>query len=447
MRATGAALTLPPELWGGVECTVNRVGDTFHDQLERSGHADRLDDLDRFAALGLRTLRYPVLWERVAPHDPDELHWEWVDGRLGRLRELGVAPIVGLLHHGSGPRYTGLLDPGFPEALARFAGACAERFPRVDCYTPINEPLTTARFCALYGHWHPHGQGDRSFARALLAQCRGTVLAMRAIRRVNPAARLVQTDDLGRVGSTPALAAQAEFENHRRWLAWDLLAGLVHRDHPLWAYLIRSGIGEGELDAFLEEPCPPDVVGVNYYVTSERFLDERVGRYPPHTHGGNGRQRYADVAAVRVSASGLAGWTVLLREAWERYGLPLAVTEAHLGGPPEEQLRWLAEAWRATRALRGEGVDVRAVTAWALLGSWDWDSLLTRDAGHYEPGVFDVRCGEPTPTLLAELVRELAAGREPAGSVFRTPGWWRRPERLLYPPVSDAGCPPLSRAS
>ena len=55
------------ELWGGPECTVNRVGDTYFDQLKRTGHADRLADLDLFADLGFRALRYPVLWERTAP--------------------------------------------------------------------------------------------------------------------------------------------------------------------------------------------------------------------------------------------------------------------------------------------------------------------------------------------------------------------------------------------
>jgi hypothetical protein len=49
-----------PELWGGVECTVNRVHDQYFDQMRRSGHRYRLEDLDAFAALGFRALRYPV---------------------------------------------------------------------------------------------------------------------------------------------------------------------------------------------------------------------------------------------------------------------------------------------------------------------------------------------------------------------------------------------------
>ena len=44
---TAEKLTLPPlELWAGIECTVNRVGDEYSDQLERSGHAIRLKDLE-----------------------------------------------------------------------------------------------------------------------------------------------------------------------------------------------------------------------------------------------------------------------------------------------------------------------------------------------------------------------------------------------------------------
>ena len=49
------------QMWGGVECSVVRVGDAWRDQVRETGHHDRLDDLDRIAALGIRTLRYPVL--------------------------------------------------------------------------------------------------------------------------------------------------------------------------------------------------------------------------------------------------------------------------------------------------------------------------------------------------------------------------------------------------
>ena len=424
-----------PELWAGVECTVNRVGERYHDQLERGGHARRVEDLELLSWLGVRAVRYPVLWERTAPGALAEADWRWPDERLGRLREVKIRPVVGLLHHGSGPRHTSLADPDFPSKLSAYARAVAERYPWVEDYTPVNEPLTTARFSGLYGHWYPHGRDDRTFARTLLTQLRGVVLAMREARAVNPSARLVQTEDVGRSFSTGRLRYQAEFENERRWLTFDLLSGRVTRGHAMWDYLRRAGVAERELMWFAENTCPPSVVGVNYYVTSERFLDERLGRYPPHTHGGNGRDAYADVEAVRVRAEGLAGARGALSEVWGRYRLPVAVAEAHMGCTRDEQMRWLAEVWSDACSLGAEGVNVLAVTAWALFGSFDWDSLVTRDAGRYEPGAFDVRSPRPRPTATAHLIRDIGRGVEHEHPVLAAPGWWRRLDRMTYAPA------------
>lgn len=419
-----------------MECTINRVQDQYHDQLERSGHYLRLDDIERFAELGIRTLRYPVLWERTAPDGLGSANWSWPDQQMARLRAMGIDVIIGLVHHGSGPRSTDLLDPAFPEKLASYARAVAQRYPWVTAFTPVNEPLTTARFSGLYGHWYPHGRDDRLFVQALLTQCRAVSAAMQAIRSVTPNARLVQTEDLGVTFSTPPLLYQARFENERRWLSFDLLCGLVTPDHPLWSYLIASDASEPSLRSFMEYPCPPDVVGVNHYITSQRFLDHRLERYPASTHGGNGRQRYADVEAVRVREEGFMSISELISAVWQRYRLPVAVTEAHLGCTREQQMRWLLEIWRGAQAACDAGADIIAVTVWALLGSFDWDSLVTRDAGRYEPGVFDVRGPCPRPTALAGMVRALAAGVPPCHPVLEGEGWWHRPERFLYAPVA-----------
>jgi dTDP-4-dehydrorhamnose reductase len=444
---TETPAVLPPlEMWGGVECTVNRVGGRWFDQLTRSGHDGRLDDLDRFADLGIQSLRYPVLWERLAPRALDDIDWRWTDERLERLRDLGIRPIVGLLHHGSGPAYTSLLDEEFPMKLAAFAGAVARRYPWLRCFTPVNEPLTTARFSALYGHWYPHACRDAAFIRAFVNQLRGTVLAMRAIRHVIPAAELVQTEDCGLTAATRPLWAQAEHEGHRRWLTWDVLSGLLDVDHPLWPFLSSAGFSHTDREFFLSAACPPDLVGLNYYVTSDRFLDHRAGRYPAAFFGGNGQSVYADVEAVRASPRGIVGHEAHLMAAWKRYRRPLALTEVHLACTRDEQLRWLLESWRAAEAARAQGVDVRGVTAWALLGSYDWDSLVTADAGHYEPGVFDVRGPTPRPTALAAAVASLADGVKPELPAAEGHGWWRRPDRLLHPgPVRATAPAPWTR--
>lgn len=421
-----------PEIWAGIECTINRVGDVYFEQLGRNGHTYRRDDLDRIANLGIRTVRYPVLWEAIAPEGIDQARWTWADERLGKLRELGIRPIVGLCHHGSGPRHTNLLETSFVGGLEEFAHAVAERYPWIDAYTPVNEPLTTARFAALYGFWYPHHRSMASFLRALVTQCLATVRAMRAIRAIQPAAILVQTEDFGRTKSSPALAYQAEHENHRRCLGIDLLLGFVDARHPLYDLIVHHGVEEETLAYFREHSCAPDILGVNYYVTSDRYLDEHVDRYPEHCRGGNGRQTYADVETVRVAGQSLTGHLEILRTLWKRYQIPLAVTEVHLGGTREEQLRWFVEAYRATRAAYAENIDVRAVTAWAILGAFDWDKLVMGDEGHYESGAFDVRAPSPRPTALAKMARTLVLGREPDHPVLDVPGWWHRPERVSY---------------
>lgn len=418
------------ELWGGHECTVNRIGDRYRDQTLLTGHEHRIDDIDRFAGLGITRLRYPVLWERTAPDSPDVFDWAWSDARIERIRRLGMRPIVGLVHHGSGPRYTNLISDDFAPLLARFASAVATRYPHVDEWTPVNEPLTTARFSALYGVWYPHARDEGLFWRALLNQIDGVRLSMRAIRRVNPAARLVQTEDLGHHYSTPALAGVADHLNHRRWMTWDLLTGRVGADHPLWSHLDRFGLGD-RLRAIQDDPCRPDVIGVNHYITSERFLDDRLHEHP-HPPPKTG---YHDVTAARVLDPAPMGLSGLMRQAWDRYGLPLAVTESHLGCTREEQLRWLSQSWQACTALAAGGVQVEALTAWALLGSVDWNSLITQEAGHYEPGAYDVRCPEPRRTAIADLIARLA-GEENGGSkehpVLKGRGWWQRDIRIEH---------------
>ncbi|MET0375841.1 MAG: dTDP-4-dehydrorhamnose reductase, partial [Rhizorhabdus sp.] len=107
-----------------------------------------MTDIDLFAELGFAAVRFPALWERVAPARPDERDWSWCDTRLARLRELAIRPILGLVHHGSGPAYTSLLDHAFATGLADYAGAAAARYPWLEEWTPVNEPLTTARFSA-----------------------------------------------------------------------------------------------------------------------------------------------------------------------------------------------------------------------------------------------------------------------------------------------------------
>lgn len=421
------------KIWGGIECTINRVGNQYFDQSEYSGHYSRgTMDIDLVGSLGIKMLRYPVLWEKHAPVQDCIIDWSFVEKNLDRMRELDITPIAGLVHHGSGPDYVRFFNGSFEEGLADYAKKVATQFPWLEYYTPVNEPLTTARFCGLYGHWYPHEKTDYGFYKILLSECKATVMAMKAIREVNPEAKLIQTEDLGKCYSTPLLAYQAEMENHRRWLSYDLLCGKVNRDHYMWSWLMKAGIDENEVLYFIENNCVPHIAGFNYYITSERYLDEDMSKYPDQYHGGNYQHRYADIETVLVPMKEENGPALLLKEAWQHLGLPLAITECHLHSTREDQMRWFHTMWQTVNEVKDEGVDIRAITAWALFGLYGWNCLVTKPCGDYEPGVFNLSSGCPRPTALARVLQELTEHKVYYHPVLENEGWWQRSTRKQY---------------
>jgi dTDP-4-dehydrorhamnose reductase len=415
-----------PELWAGLECTINRVGNKFRDQLDYAGFYSRKDDLDLILTLPIKALRFPILWEKHQPLLCQPIDWTRTAQQLSKIIKKGVKPIAGLLHHGSGPGFTCLSDPSFPDLFARYAQRVARRFPFLNHYTPVNEPLTTARFSGLYGFWYPHKSDALSFLKILLNEVKATVKAMKAIRKVNPDAKLVQTEDLAKIHSTTKLKYQADFENERRWLSFDLLTGKVNRQHPMWSYLTWAGISESEILFFQDNPVAPDVMGLNYYVVSERFLDHDIKKYPHLSPGGNGRDEYVDVDAVRAGKN--VGLGALLRETWDRFHIPIAITEAHISCTREEQMRWFAEIWETCCEARRKGIPVKSVTAWSLLGAFDWNSLLVEDKRQYEPGIFDLRNGKIHSNALTGLVKSIGLGKSYDHPLMRVPGWWKGEE-------------------
>ncbi len=423
-----------PDIWAGIECSYNRVGDIYIDQLSQSRHYERSNDLDQFAQLGIKAFHFPMLWERHQRQLASSIQWDWAASGLNKLRSLSILPVVGLLHHGSGPPFTHLLDDGFSKGLSEFAKQVAKRFPWLTHYKPINEPLTTARFAGLYGLWHPHAKDSVVFAKILLNQLKGIVLSMQEIRKINPDAKLIQTEDLSKTYSTPSLQYQADFENQRRWLTYDFLIGNFNRHHPLWDYFLYLGIPQKTLLYFSDNPCPPDLLGVNHYVTSERYLDDNLSLYPSYLHGGNGKDSYVDIEAIRIDHGQPSGLKILLQELHHRYAQDIALTEVHLHCTREEQMRWLKQVWDISVELNQENVTIKALSVWSLLGAYGWNKLLTQPNGEYESGIFDLRSPTPRKTALAHFVKALSTKTPFHHPVLQQKGWWQKESRFVHQP-------------
>jgi dTDP-4-dehydrorhamnose reductase len=424
-----------PQVWAGFECARVRVRGRVVDQLELTGHAERPLDIDLLPWLGVSAVRYPLLWGRIAPDGVESADWGWPDERLSSLRDSDIRPVVGLLHHGGEPERMSLGDPAGRAAFARYAGAVARRYPWVDTYLPVNEPLTTARFAGLYGFWQPHARSEAVFARLLLEQCLAIRSAMEAIREVRSDARLIVNDDVGRTGGTPELRGDIDHLNERRWLTWDLLHGRVDQHHRLWPLLARSRETATMLHDLLDRPCPPDIIGVDHYVTSDRYLDHRLDAYPSRLRPRPGGPRYVDVEAARVGGAVVGGVATAIQDTWRRYGQPIALTEVALAGETSDQVAWWREAWGAATDATRAGIRVEAVTAWSVVGATGWDRLLCSSQPRYEPGYFDGRFDPPRPQAAAHAVRESAgAARNPTDEIAcgNSPGWWRREDRYLW---------------
>ncbi|MGE3609015.1 MAG: family 1 glycosylhydrolase [Bacteriovoracaceae bacterium] len=431
------------EIWGGIECTLNRVNDSYFDQCEKNGHYQRLEDLDLFAKLNIKKIRYPCLWEVVSPDNLNQFSWNFLDERLEKLRRLEIKPIAGFLHHGSGPRYTDLLDPEFPDKFAYYAKAFIQRFPWIEDFTPINEINTTARFSCLYGHWYPHHKNDQSYLKAIINQCRATILAMKEIRSINPKAKLIQTDDIGKIDSKEKLIYQRDFENERRWLAYDLLCGKVTKKHPLYHFLTNKNITTHELNWFQDNPCPPDVLGVNHYLLSNRFLDDDINFYPKHLIGTNGIDTYADVGSIDTGQINPPQFRLILEETWNRYNIPIVVTEVHTRGHRETQMRWIKYVWEEIQAAKTNGAIINAMTIWSFLGTYDWHNLCTNNDGFYEPGVFDLRNPnkQPAQTAISKLIKQLNLEEDTSSPILEVDGDWTSARRMLWNIPSGAYTP------
>src|SRR5689334_19908688 len=70
------------------------------DEYELTEHYERWEsDLKLIAQLGVSHARYGLPWHRINP-GPGQWQWEFADKTLASLLDLGIEPIVDLVHYG-----------------------------------------------------------------------------------------------------------------------------------------------------------------------------------------------------------------------------------------------------------------------------------------------------------------------------------------------------------
>lgn len=281
------------------------------------------------------------------------IRWPLVDHR-GRLdfssarpfaeaaHRQGIQVLWDLFHYGYPPD----LDPLTDEFVRRFAAYCraAARFVALHTdgphyFTPINEPSFLSWAGGSAGRFSPHLHGRGPDLK--LALVRAAIAGINAIRSELPAARMVNVDPVCRVvpSSDPSApwSDPEDFNQRAVFESWDMLCG---RTRP------ELGGSRRHLD----------IVGVNYYWSNQWEI-------------GREEQALPDDDPRRVPLRDL------LREVWRRYGGEFFVTEtAHVD---EHRAPWLHTLATECEALLDEGLPLRGVCLYPILGMPEWHDPTT----------------------------------------------------------------------
>lgn len=365
-----------------------RAGERAIDEYELTQHYEQFDtDLELVADVGARMLRWGVPWYRVAPAR-GRWDWSWVDRVMNRFAELGIRPIIDLLHYGTPLWLEGqFAHRDYPRHVAEFAHRFAARYGDVATdYTPVNEPMIHALFSGEYGYWPPYLEGPNGLVRIAAALAEGFVLTQQAVAEVLGARATFVHVDAGMryVGDTDVPEHRATVARLRAqaFLVEDLVTGSVAEGHPLLAQLRDGGVRDDQLGWFRDNAVRPDVMGVNYYpLNSTEVFEKGV-----HHSGGFADPRPAFDA-------GTDGLREVLSTYAQRYGAPVMLTETCITGSVDQRLSWLDRSVETVKALRSDGVPVVGYTWWPLFDMYEWTyrhSTAPRAEHLLSMGLFDL---------------------------------------------------------
>jgi beta-glucosidase/6-phospho-beta-glucosidase/beta-galactosidase len=353
-----------PFLWAtGIEDTFiphARAGLRPLDEYELTQHYKLWKhDFDLVSETGVKYLRWGIPWYRVQPA-PDRWDWEWTDQALDYLVNVkGITPILDLMHYGT-PLWleNSFINANYPKQVADYAHAVVTRYKSlVRYYTPLNEPMVNADYCGNKAEWPPYLSGDDGYIKLTLALAKGIVLTTQAIKAEQPDAITVQVEALWHTfTSDRSLEERAAQENARQYLCFDLTTGRMSDAHVLANFLCSHGMTHAEMDWFHKNAVTFDFFGVNFYPWSYSELEQASKDSVRYVTGEPPGDRIA----------------IVIREAYERYRMPMLITETSAKRDIPGRAQWMDETLNTVRSLRGEGIPVLGYTWFPLFTMVDW---------------------------------------------------------------------------
>ena len=396
-------------LWAaGIENTFvpqTRPGHRALDEYELMGHYENWrTDLTLASELGLNSMRWGVPWFKVEP-ERGKFDWSWTDEVIPHMvEELKILPIIDLMHYGC-PFWLEreFANKNYPQYVADYAAAFAERYKDlITWYTPLNEPIINSLMCGMRGLWPPYLKGDKGYIRIMLQLARGIARTVQVLKEIDPSSVMVHVEAAGLTRTVREdLASVAREEQFRGYLCFDLISGRLTHDHLLFSWLVRNGASPDVLDEIGRNPVNLDIIGLNFYPqwsTKLLHIDKR------------GRLAFSETEPEGD------GFKELITHYYDRYQVPIMITETSAVGSDEIRERWLESSVSMIRDLRSGGVPVIGYTWFPLFTMVDWRYRFSQDPledFYLELGLYKLNRESDgprwTPTPLVERIKHFIA--------------------------------------
>ncbi|WP_027417100.1 glycoside hydrolase family 1 protein [Aneurinibacillus terranovensis] len=312
------------------------------------------EDVALMAEMGFKAYRFSIAWTRIYPNGTGEVNPKGIEFYNHLINELvakGIEPVVTMYHFDlpyALEEKGGWSNRETIDAFENYAKTLFEHFgDRVKYWLTINEQNTLILHGKAIGSVDPDMENPEKELyqqnhHMLLAQAK----AMNLCHKMLPHAKIGPAPNIQYVYPASCkpedvLAAQ-NFNSIRNWLYLDM-ACFGRYNSVVWSYFEEKSytprIEEGDMDVLAS--AKPDLIAFNYYntLTVEQSKndaadvhstgDEHLQIGEPGVYKGHSN-KYLETTEFGWEIDPV-GFRITLREIYERYNLPLLVTENGLG--------------------------------------------------------------------------------------------------------------------
>lgn len=373
----------------------------YADFKEASDHYHRYkEDIRLFAEMGLKAYRFSIAWTRILPEGTGAVnpagirHYEDV---IDECRKYKIEPIVTMYHFDLPyclEEKGGWSSRETVEAFAEYAAVLFKHFgKKVTYWLTINEQNTMILHPGAIGL--PKGKKLPS-KKELYQQNHHLMLAqarvMKLCHELCPGSKIGPALNL--TAMYPATCNPGDAIAAHNWevlRCWNFADVPVFGwYHPLaWQYLLDRGLAPDvqEGDKEILKGAAPDLIAMNYYSTatiaasrgdasdvSARAGDQQI------MLGEKGVYRAADNPFVSKTKYGWvidpSGFRYTLRKVYERYHLPVLITENGIGASDalengqvhdDYRIDFIRQHLKALRLAISDGVEIIGYCPWAAL--------------------------------------------------------------------------------